>query len=60
LEQRVANLEEVTTNLKQQFELRKKHLQNYLEEITNPKQRQAVLSAVVRLNYSVQSLQQLF
>jgi stage III sporulation protein SpoIIIAA len=56
----MANLEEVTTNLQQQFELRKKHLQNYLEEIINPKQRQAVLSAVVRLNYSVQSLQQLF
>lgn len=77
LEQRVANLEVVTADLKQQFkeqfspqvkiiskinlfELRKKRLQKRLEKISDLKQHQAVLSAEVRLDCSVQSLRQLF
>lgn len=42
------------------LELRKKRLQKRLEKISDLKQRQAVLSAAVRLDYSVQSLRQLF
>lgn len=49
--------EDVLSNIKL-MELRKKRLQERLENITDPGQRQAALNAVVRIDRYVQSLQQ--